>query len=198
MTQRNYDPKAQSRNRGDERVEAENVNAGARKAERQLDAQATRDLMEELTDADLLPDDLENSEYEGVVELLSTELSGRLATTFYDADDRDSLRVNNMARANRILLERNSGRLCKGPWAEVAQGVNRRDDKAVKPSFTSDEERVIRTAIEEVRLALQLLSIDHIGLDKIADTKIESVTKRINEGEESKGRIGRAMDKVFG
>ena len=192
------DPEQQSRLRADERAEQETLNAGARQADQNLGKPDTTDLMDELTDPDLLPENAEDYEYADLESILKPYLSGRLATTYYDEDDRESIRLKNMAITRRLILERESGRLCKGPWLEVAQGSNRRPEKPVKHPFTSDEKAAIRAGIEETRTALQLLSIDHIGLDKIADTKIESVTKRINEGEESKGRIGRAMNKVFG
>lgn len=198
MRPQDYDPEAESRRRADENAEAETIRAGQRHADRDLGKPDSRDLMDELTDPDLTPEGLEDYEYEDLEALLKPYLSGRLATSFHSEDDRESIRLNNIALANRVILERNSGRLCKGPWAEVAQGANRREDKPLKQPYTSDEQAAIRAALEETRSALQYLSIDHIGLDKIADTKIESVTKRISEGEKSKGRIGRAMDKVFG
>jgi hypothetical protein len=141
--------------------------------------------------------DIQSDEYEELEDILKPHLADALVTTYYDADDREKLELLNLALADRIILERNQGRLCTGPFLEVAQDV--REDELVKEEFKDHQRRGVRTVIEEVRTAQQYLGIDHIGLDKVADTTVENKTKvERMEGSGSKGRLSRATSKVFG
>ena len=55
----------------------------------------------------------------------------------------------------------------------------------------------VKAALEEVRYAMQTLGIDHVGLDKTADTTVETRVQNMDDSGK-KSRLGRAADKVFG
>ncbi|WP_435360402.1 hypothetical protein [Haloarchaeobius sp. DFWS5] len=142
--------------------------------------------------------DIESDEFDELEDILKPHLSGTLVTSYYDEDDRQSIKIHNMALTHRVLKERDRGRLCTGPFLEHAQGVDGRDDKAVKERFTSDERRAVKAALEEVRTAMQNLAIDHVGLSKTADTTVETRVQNMDSDGKSKSRLGRASEKVFG
>lgn len=152
------------------------------------------DFLEKLRDTS----DIESDEFDELLDILAPHLADVLATTYYDPEDRQKLELLNMALADRIIKERDHGRLCSGPFLEVAQGVT--PDEPVKSKFKDHERRGVRTTIEEVRTALQYLGIEHVGLDKVADTTVENKTtvERMDGNGSSKSRLGRATSKVFG
>ncbi len=148
---------------------------------------------------------IESDEYDELEDILQPHLSDVLTTTYYDEEDRQKIELLNMALADRIIKERDSGRLCTGPFLEVAQDIRideedgRTFDEHVKEPWKDHERRGVRTTIEEVRTALQYLSIDHVGLDKVADTTVENKTQvQRMDGDESSGRLSRATSKFFG
>lgn len=191
----------QSHMREEEQATTRAIESGFQRAERdEFTDVGSGDIYERLTDSDLIPEGVDESEYEQLEEALVPHMSGSLVTTFHNEEDRQKLELQDIALARRIILEREYGRLCKGPWLEVAQGVNRRPEKSAKPRFTEDEKRVITSSITEVRTAMRKLGIEHMALDKIADTTVETKTERIDERGDggSKGKLGKAMDKVFG
>ncbi len=148
---------------------------------------------------------IESDEFDELEDILKPHLSDVFVTTYYDEEDREKLELLNMALADRIIKERESGRLCTGPFLEMAQGVRidkdgeRQYDEHVKEPWKDHERRGVRTTIEEVRTALQYLSIDHVGLDKVADTTVENKTQvQRMDGDDSGGRLSRATNKFFG
>jgi hypothetical protein len=150
---------------------------------------------------------IESDEFSELEAILKPHLSDVLTTTYYDEEDRQKIELLNMALADRIILERNSGRLCTGPFLEVAQDIRIDEpgedgatfDEHVKEPWKDHERRGVRTTIEEVRTALQYLSIDHVGLDKVADTTVENKTQvQRMDGDDSSGRLSRATIKFFG
>jgi len=150
---------------------------------------------------------IESDEYSELKDILMPHLADVLVTTYYDEDDREKLELLNMGLADRIILERNSGRLCRGPFLEVAQDIRidqeGEDGKTygeyVKEPWKDHERRGVRATIEETRTALQFLSIDHVGLDKVADTTVENKTQvQRMDGDDSSGRLSRATNKIFG
>jgi hypothetical protein len=184
----------------DRRIEERAANQGAQTAsakgveESPMDDVEPEDFLRMLVNTS----DIESDEFEELEDILAPHLANVLATTYYDPDDRQKLELLNLALSDRIIKEREHGRLCTGPFLEVAQGVS--PDEPVKEKFKPHERRGVRAAIEEVRTALQYLGIDHIGLDKVADTKIENKTtvERMDGNGSSKSRLGRATSKVFG
>lgn len=149
---------------------------------------------------------IESDEYSELEDILKPHLSDVLTTTYYDEEDRKKIELLNMGLAERIIKERESGRLCTGPFLEVAQDVRidnpeegRYYDEHVKEPWKDHERRGVRTTIEEVRTALQYLSIDHVGLDKVADTTVENKTQvQRMDGNESKSKLSRVSGKIFG
>jgi len=148
------------------------------------------DFMEALRDADITSD-----EFEELESILKPHLSGTLVTAYFDEDDRQGMKAHNMALTHRVMKERDSGRLCTGPFLEHAQGVTEGD--SVKAAFKPHQRRAVKSALEEVRYAMQTLGIDHTGLDKTADTTVETRVQNMDDGG-NKSRLGKAADKVFG
>ncbi len=141
--------------------------------------------------------DIESPEFEEIEDVLQPHLSGTNVTTYYDEDDRQKIELSNLALAKRVISERDRGRLCTGPFLEIAQGAHRRPDKPVKDRWTDEERRAVRAALIDVRTAMQFLGIDHVGLSKTADTTVETRVQRIDD-DNSKGRLKKAQEKVFG
>jgi hypothetical protein len=187
-------PEHESQLRQEEQTQAEAARLGAEEAT-QNDPMANmdpEDILEKLRDPDI-----DSPEFTEIEELLGPYLSGQHVTTYHDPDDRKKLELLNMALTKRVIKERNHGRLCTGPFLEVAQRVDGRPDKSVKEKWTDDERAAVRTALMEVRTAMQYLGINHTGLSKIADTHIETQMRRVDGSEES-SRLGKATSRFFG
>jgi len=148
------------------------------------------DFMEALRDADVT-----SEEFEELEAILKPHLSGTLVTAYFDEDDRKGMKAHNMALTHRVMKERDSGRLCTGPFLKHAQGAGAGD--SVKEPFQPHQRRAVKAALEEVRYAMQTLGIDHVGLDKTADTTVETRVQNMDDSGK-KSRLGRAADKVFG
>jgi hypothetical protein len=83
----------------------------------------------------------------------------------------------------RIISEREPGRLCRGRLLTIAQRVHLREDKeTVKPN-TPDERRVVRDSMEAVT-NFKTLGIEATGLSKLTDAT--TVSKREESSEESR------------
>lgn len=151
-----------------------------------------QDLIEQLATVDV------GDDHSDVLEVVEPYLTSQLLTTYRDPDDRKDLEIGNLALAKRIIKSRDRGRLCTGPFAEVAQDAHRRDDVNVKDRWTGQERAIIRELLINVRTDMQYLGIGGYALDKAADTKVETVTKHIDQEGGGKSRLARAQDKVFG
>lgn len=159
--------------------------------------QASEGDMNELLDA-LTTLDFESEEYADLHTELQPHLSKHIATTNYRDKDRDGLAVSNKALAERVILEREHGRLVDEDMLEVAQRVDGRPDKRAKQRLTDAEKRAVRATIGEGRTAMQLKSIDNELVAMIAETHIESLTTVTNDGSgDSGGRLDSAINKVF-
>jgi hypothetical protein len=90
-------------------------------------------------------------------------------------------------RAERVVAERESGRLCNGRRLAIAQRVHQRDDKSVQGQLTIDEKRAIRNAFQAVT-DYKSLAIGAKGIDAL--TTATTVTKR-ETNEEQSGATGR-------
>lgn len=175
----------------EQQAQLETLRAGLQEETSAMDDVEPDDLLESLSESAL------EEHYAGIYEELSPHHGSHLVTSNYTEDDRTSIKAHNMALAKRIEKERRPGRLCTGPFAEVAQGVHRRTDKAVKTEWTPDEHRAARASVFEERTAKQLLSIAGLGLRKIADTTVETLMKKV-DGEGKKSRLKAAQERVFG
>lgn len=151
------------------------------------------DFLESLGDPDI-----ESEVYQDLEGLLQPHLSSRLTTTYYENQDRQGIKAHNLALSKRVLRERNPGRLCFGPFLEHAQRVDGRPDLPTGHKWTDPERRAIRTALTEVRTAMQMLSVNHVGLSKTADTTVNNRIQRIDNDDSEPGRLGRASSRIFG
>ena len=190
---RQYDPHEQSELREEEQAAAQSAQTGHQKAieDDPLADMAPEDFLARLQDADI-----SSPEYQAIEDLLQPHLSGTNVTSNYEHDDRLRIELRNLALADRIVLERNHGRLCTGPFLEVAQRVSGRTDKSVKERFTADEERAIYASFEEVKTAMQFLGIGGFATTKVADTTVNTRVERMEPQKRSK--LASGLNKVFG
>ncbi|WP_138798009.1 hypothetical protein [Halostella sp. PRR32] len=195
MTQPNRpSPEEESQLRQEEQTQAQAARLGADEAAENspMANMDPEDFLDSLRDPDIT-----SPEFSEIEDVLGPYLSGQHVTTYHDPDDREKLELLNMALTKRVIKERNHGRLCTGPFLEVAQRVDGRDDKSVKQKWTDDERAAIRTSLMEVRTAMQYLGINHTGLSKTADTHIETQMRRVDDSE-SQSRLGKAQKRFFG
>jgi len=94
----------------------------------------------------------------------------------------------NRAKAERVIAEQNTGALLK---RHTRVGEMMADD-----SFSSDQKRVTRTAME-VATSRQGLAVGARGLRSVTTATSETRTVR-HEEDDGGGFIGRASDRVFG
>lgn len=175
----------------EQQAQLETLRAAINADAQEMDDVEPDDLLESLSESAL------KEHFPGIYAEVSAHHGSHLVTSNYTEDDRTSIKAHNLALAKRITKERDQGRLHTGPFAEVAQGVHRRDDKSVKTKWTPDERRAAHASIFEERTAKQLLSIQGLGLRKIADTTVETLMKKV-DGEGSKSRLKAAQERVFG
>lgn len=143
--------------------------------------------------------DVDGSVVEDLEEQLGPELSGVYAIANWTREDYQRARWLNENKAERVLAEQNPGRLCTGPFLELAQGTHRRPDKFANRPRTPDEERAVREALGSVKTAMQSLAKGGEGLSAVAD--ITAVTehrqRRDDDDDSGGGRVRNAFGRVF-
>jgi len=95
----------------------------------------------------------------------------------------------NRNKAERMIAEHESGRLCKGDVAKIAHRVHKRDDRElsdVADPMTTDEKRAVRDAME-IATNMESLSVGESGLKAASEVTVQSKTEKVEqeEGEES-------------
>jgi hypothetical protein len=97
-------------------------------------------------------------------------------------------------RAERMLAERQSGRLCNGKTLEIAQKVHDKEGKEVREDYGSHERRAVRDAMEAVT-NFKTLGIETAGLSSVTEATAVSRVEQ-SEEETSKSRLERAGDMI--
>ena len=158
-------------------------------AAQDLDELSTSEFIETLFE-----DDVDSSFFNQLQDQLGPELSRLHALANEGPEEMRRHRWLNENRAEQILHEHNPGRLCKGPFLALAQGVNDAPDRAVSDELTQYEKRMIREAIQ-VKTAKQSLAQDAQGLRSFTEATAVSRVEHPDEGDSKNQSM---FKKVFG
>ena len=101
----------------------------------------------------------------------------------------------NENEGDRIVHEHNPGRLCKGPFLELAQGVNDSPHEARKP-LTDAGKRKTREAMD-AKTAYQSMGKRGRTFKGLTEIVTTSKVER-DENSDDRGRLGKVRDKLFG
>lgn len=148
-------------------------------------------LLEELSDPDIFNgDDAVLEEWLGIDFARSHVLAQK------EEEDVWRDRWLNENEADRIIHEHNPGRLCFGPFLELAQGVHDRD---VEPQgeLTNVGKRKVRTALD-AKTAYQTMSKNGRTFKGITEIVTTNKVERNDNGDGDRGRLGKVRDKLFG
>ena len=102
----------------------------------------------------------------------------------------------NENEGDRIVHEHNPGRLCKGPFLELAQGVNDLDAKP-QGEMTDAAKRKTREALK-AKTAFQTMSKKGRTFKGITEIVTTNKVERNDSDENSSGRLGNIRQKLFG
>ena len=182
-----------------ERIEAnEEMNAqqaaastAAQVAAKDNSRERQKQLLEELSDPDIFNGDdavLEN--------WLGVDFARSQVLAQKEEEDVWRDRWLNENEADRIIHEHNPGRLCFGPFLELAQGVHDRDAQ-VQKELTNVGKRKVRTALD-AKTAYQTMSKNGRTFKGVTEIVTTSKVERNGNGDEDRGRLGKVRDKLFG
>ncbi len=164
--------------------------AGSQVAARQAQRGQGR-LLEEISDPDI---------FEGDDEALKQSFGIDFARshTLAQKEEEDVWRHRwlNENEADRVIHEHNPGRLCFGPFLELAQGVHDRDLQP-QDTMTDVGKRKIREAMN-AKTAYQTMGKDGRTFKGITEIVTTSKVERDANSEESAGRLGKVRNKLFG
>lgn len=99
----------------------------------------------------------------------------------------------NENKGERIIAERNPGRLCKGPIKRIAQKIHRRTDKEPLYEFTQDEKRIVRDSMDVVTNR-QSLSIGARALKAITEA---TAVSKVEKNEEKETGLRGKLKKMY-
>ncbi len=102
----------------------------------------------------------------------------------------------NENEADRIIHEQNPGRLCFGPFLELAQGVHNRDAPSQKP-MTDIGRRKTREALD-AKTSYQTMGKDGRTWKGISEIISTNKVERDDNSDNSSGRLGKVRNKLFG
>lgn len=102
----------------------------------------------------------------------------------------------NENEADRIIHEHNPGRLCKGPFLELAQRVNDRDAEAQKP-LTNQGKRKVRQGLKH-KTTYQTMAKNGKTFQGLTEIVTTSKVERDDDGSGDRGRLGKIRKKLFG
>ena len=147
-------------------------------------------LIQELSEADVL--DAES----GLKDILGVDFGRTHILAQKEEEDVWRNRWLNENEADRIIHERNPGRLCKGPFLELAQRVNDRDTSAQKP-LTNQGKRKVRQGLQH-KTAYQTMAKNGKTFQGLTEIVTTSKVERDDGGDGDRGRLGKVRDKLFG
>jgi len=102
----------------------------------------------------------------------------------------------NENEADRVIHEHNPGRLCFGPFLELAQGVHDREG-APQESLTDQGKRKTREALK-AKTAYQTMAKNGRTFKGLTEIVTTSKVERDDNGDADRGRLGKIRNKLFG
>ena len=148
-------------------------------------------LLEQISDPDIF-----NGSDEILEEQLGIDFARSHALAQKDESDVWRDRWLNENEADRIIHEHNPGRLCFGPFLELAQGVNKLDAQAQTP-MTDAAKRKTREGLK-AKTAYQTMSKNGRTFAGITEIVTTNKVERNDESEDSGGRLSKVRNKLFG
>jgi len=148
-------------------------------------------LLEQISDPDIF-----NGIDEPLEEQLGIDFSRSQVLAQKEEEDVWRDRWLNQNEADRIIHETNPGRLCFGPFLELAQGVHDRD---VSPhgEMTDVGKRKTRQALKD-KTAFQTMGKNGRTFKGITEIVTTNKVERDESGSDSSGRLGKIRQKLFG
>ncbi|MDR9431623.1 MAG: hypothetical protein RI568_13120 [Natronomonas sp.] len=148
-------------------------------------------LLEELSDPDIF-----NGDDEVLEQWLGIDFARSHALAQKEEEDVWRDRWLNENEADRIIHEHNPGRLCFGPFLELAQGVHDRDVDA-QGKLTNVGKRKVRTALD-AKTAFQTMAKNGRTFKGVTEIVTTNKVERNDGSDADRGRLGKVRDKLFG
>ena len=159
-------------------------------ARQQAQGQGQAALLDQISDPDAF-----NGDDEALEQWFGIDFARSHALAQKDEEDVWRDRWLNENEADRVIHEHNPGRLCFGPFLELAQGVNDRDVSA-QEHLTDVGKRKTREAMK-AKTAYQTMSKDGRTFKGITEIVTTNKVER-NDGGDDSGRLGKVRKKLFG
>lgn len=184
------DPDEQMRRQEELNAHSASANAAVQTAAEHFQ-EKRENFLDELSDPEVDSEDFEN-----LSQILGPDLSRAYILANKQPEDLRRDFFLNENEAERVLNEHNAGRLCKGPFLALAQGVNHRPDMVINGQLTADEKRKIREGLR-VKTARQSLGVGARGL-KAASEIITTTHVDHGDGDgDDDGRLKSLYNKVL-
>lgn len=173
-----------------EQVNAHRESKALEQAQATAASSAQQQLQEVLQNPEFLQQlqdpDVDTDVHDWIEDELGPVLSGAHVIANEEEQHRHRARWLNQNRAERMLAEREPGRLLKDHphMLAVAQGVHKRPDKEKREPFLSTEKRAVRDG-HDVATALMSLGVDATGLESVTTATTEARTVQNTQEEES-------------
>ena len=167
------------------------ASAAAELAANQMSPQRKAALLEELTDPDIF-----DGKDEALGDIFGPDFSRSHVLGQKDEEDVWRDRWLNENEADRVIHEHNPGRLCFGPFLELAQGVHDIDTEPQR-EMTDSAKRKVRTALD-AKTAYQTMGKDGKTFRGVTEIVTTNKVERDGDVEESDGRLSKIRNKLFG
>ena len=193
MSQERPDPRSREKRIADqEEMAAQGAGASAatQVAADEYDRRRQAALLEELTDPDIF-----EGQHSALEEELRPDFGRPQALGQKEEEDVWRDRWLNENEADQIIHERNPGRLCFGPFLELAQGVQDKDTSAKEP-LTNDAKRDVRNALK-TKTTYQSMAKNGKTFRGITEIVTTNKVERNDESEQSGGRLSKIRNKLF-
>ena len=148
-------------------------------------------LLEELSDPDIF-----NGADEALEQSFGIDFARSHALAQKDEEDVWRDRWLNENEADRVIHEHNAGRLCFGPFLELAQGVNDRNVNA-QQEMTDVGKRKTREAMK-AKTAFQTMSKEGRTFQGLTEIVTTNKVERDGNSDRDTGRLGKVRQKLFG
>lgn len=180
----------------EQRLDLEQRRAGGTAAASSAQEAAARKMQERLENPEFFEQlrdfDLDTDEHDFIEEMVGPLQSGAHLIANRSPEYEKEAKWLDRNRAERMVVERTPGRLCKGKTLEIAQGATgKQRDK--RPALDSDQRRALRDAMEVVT-NVKTLGIETAGLSSV--TEATAVSRVEKNEEETKSRTERAADLI--
>ena len=148
-------------------------------------------LLREISDPDIFTGENESLESEIGIDFYRAH-----ALAQKDEEDVWRDRWLNENEADRIMAEHNPGRLCFGPFLELAQGTNNKNTKP-QGEMTDAAKRKTREALK-AKTAYQTMSKNGRTFQGITEIVTTNKVEREGENNQNTSRLGKLRNKLFG